>query len=252
MSMTGTIEEFMFEGINFNAKQVLDAGTGKGLFTTRLVQLVGKAKGNRKIISIDMDADKFKNVTARLKGNQKKYIEFIKADLASLSFIDDNTFDIIFCHHIIHIINTRPLKAAQALYEFNRVLKSHGTLIINENYPINGAHNDEYKIFSELKRLKAMLFTYLNKKLSPRIYPEDLVYILKKVGFAKTDIKAFKDQSFHIKLFDHFFNEINNEVQKIKDTILKKFFENQLNTLKQTYKSTPGAIPPQYVIKLTK
>ncbi len=252
MSMTGNIEEFMFEGLNFNAKQILDAGTGKGLFTTRLVQLVGKAKGNRKIISIDMDADKFKNVTARLKGNQKKYIEFIKADLASLSFIDDNTFDIIFCHHIIHIINTRPLKAAQALYEFNRVLKSQGTLIINENYPISGAQSDSYKIFSELKRLKKLLYTYLDKQLSPRIYPEDLAYILKKVGFAKTDIKAFKDQPFHIKLFNHFFNEIKNGIKTINDPVLIKFFENSLNTIKQTYNSTPGSVPPQYVIKLTK
>ncbi|MCK4666144.1 methyltransferase domain-containing protein [Candidatus Dependentiae bacterium] len=252
MSMTGNIEEFMFEGINFNAKQILDAGTGKGLFTTRLVQLVGKAKGNRKIISIDMDAEKFKNVTARLKGNQKKYIEFIKADLASLSFIEDNTFDIIFCHHIIHIINTRPLKATQALYEFNRVLKTHGTLIINENYPINGAHSEEYKIFSELKRLKTILYIYLNKQLSPRIYPEDIAYILKKIGFEKTNIKAFKDQTFHIKLFDHFFNEIKVEVQRIEDTFLKTFFENRLNTIRQTYKTTPGTIPPQYVIKLTK
>ncbi len=252
MAFNGSIEEYMFLDLSFNAKMILDAGTGNGIFTTKLVQLVSKAKGDRKIFSVDIDEKKFENVKSRLKGNQSNIIEFVKADLSSLSFIDDNTFDIIFCHHIIHIINSRPLKAAQALYEFHRVLKPEGILVINENYPANGSHYQDYLNFINLKKLKTLLFTFVGKQLSPRIYPEDLSYILKKIGFSKTDVKAFQDQAFPPKIFDLFFNEIKDEIQKLDDYKFKEYCENKLNSIKQAYGKNPGMIPPQYVIKLVK
>ena len=252
MSVNGQIDDYMFQDLSFNGKQVLDAGTGNGIFTVKLIQKVAKAKGTRKVVSVDIDETKFDKVSARLKGQQSKYVEFVRADLASLSFMGDNTFDIVFCHHIIHIINSRPLKASQALYEFYRVLKPKGFLIINENYPLNSTHNKEYRNFYDLKKMKYMLSMYFDRTISPRIYPEDLAYILKKIGFAKTELKAFQDQTFHIKLFEHFHDEIKNQIPKIEDKVLKDYFNNKLNEVKQSYHNNPGVIPPQYVINLVK
>lgn len=252
MSIKSKVVEHIFEDINFNGKHVLDAGTGNGLFTVKLVQKIGKAKGDRMVTSIDLDETKFDNVRSRLQGQQGKYIEFIKADLASLSFIDDNSYDIIFAHHVISRINTRPLKAAQALYEFYRVLKPGSHLIINELYPLNHSQRNEYKNFIRLNKLKRMISIVLETNISSRIYPEDLAYILQKVGFEKTSIKAFQDQMFHIKLFESVKDEIKTGLEKIEDEKVKNYLRDELKDIEKDYRDVPGVIPPQYVIKLEK
>ena len=110
----------------------------------------------------------------------------IKADICNLPF-DDNTFDTIFCNHVLEHIPD-DTKAMKELY---RVLKKGGTGIFQVPQDINRATTyEDFSITTPEERKK-----HFGQYDHVRIYGRDYADLLRKVGFKVQEVDYLKNLS---------------------------------------------------------
>lgn len=108
----------------------------------------------------------------------------VKADITNLPF-KDNTFDIIFCNHVLEHIPDD----TKAMQELHRVLKSGGMGILQVPQDLNRATTFEDDTITDPKE-RAKIFGQYDHV---RIYGRDYFKKLRSVGFRVKEIDYTKD-----------------------------------------------------------
>lgn len=108
----------------------------------------------------------------------------VKADITNLPF-KDNTFDIIFCNHVLEHIPDD----TKAMQELHRVLKSGGMGILQVPQDLNRAKTFEDDTITDPKE-RAKIFGQYDHV---RIYGRDYFKKLRSVGFRVKEIDYTKD-----------------------------------------------------------
>lgn len=108
----------------------------------------------------------------------------VKADITNLPF-KDNTFDIIFCNHVLEHIPDD----TKAMQELHRVLKSSGMGILQVPQDLNRAKTFEDDTITDPKE-RAKIFGQYDHV---RIYGRDYFKKLRSVGFRVKEIDYTKD-----------------------------------------------------------
>ena len=138
--------------------KILDVGCGTGLNSSKI------SKNNHDITGIDISENAIKEYKKKFKGHV--------VDITKGLPFKKNTFDLILCSEVIeHVKDTK-----FCLFEFNRILKKNGTLLIS-------TPNSVFWVYR--------LYAILGKSLSEVQHPdherffskESLVYSIKKCKF---------------------------------------------------------------------
>jgi SAM-dependent methyltransferase len=104
---------------DWNGKRVLEIGLGQGADAEQIIKRGGIYSG------VDLTDESVKRVQTRLALRDLSFERIVQASALDLPF-DDNSFDIVFSHGVLHHIPE--IKTAQK--EIARVLKPHGKLIV--------------------------------------------------------------------------------------------------------------------------
>jgi len=183
--------DFMLRRISLHGLRVMDVGTGAANTTLWLAKKLKEDGGGGLIISIDNNPETFSDAQRKL-GELAKLVEFIEADLTFMPQIENESVDLIVCHATICAVNDRPLKAAKALSEFYRTLKKGSWLIIDDEYPLPKASKPEENVQVKRWQTYKSIAELVEGEHYTEIYPEELEFVAKLVGFKDTELKKFE------------------------------------------------------------
>jgi len=242
--------DFMLKGISLRGLVIMDAGTGAANTTCWLADKVKEA-GSGRIISIDNDPETFPNAERKL-GKLVKWVKFVKADLTNMPQIESESVDLIVCHATMCAVNDRPLKAMKALSEFYRILKKDGWLVIADEFPLPKASKPEEEVqVGRWQTYKAMA-ELVDGEHYTEIYPEELRYAVKLVGFTDIELQRFEDGLLSSEVMEEWKEEMPGLVNKIADNDLKAAFEKVIERIWQKYINQGGIFPDYYVMRARK
>jgi ubiquinone/menaquinone biosynthesis C-methylase UbiE len=240
----------MLKGISLRGLVIMDAGTGAANTTCWLADKVKEA-GSGRIISIDNDPETFPNAERKL-GKLVKWVKFVKADLTNMPQIESESVDLIVCHATMCAVNDRPLKAMKALSEFYRILKKDGWLVIADEFPLPKASKPEEEVqVGRWQTYKAMA-ELVDGEHYTEIYPEELRYAVKLVGFTDIELQRFEDGLLSSEVMEEWKEEMPGLVNKIADNDLKAAFEKVIERIWQKYINQGGIFPDYYVMRARK
>jgi len=242
--------DFMLRGINLGGLLVMDAGTGAANTTLWLAKKLKEADGGR-IISIDRDPETFPDAKRKL-GELAKLVEFIEADLTRMPQIESESVDLIVCHATICAVNNRPLKALKALSEFYRTLKKGGWLIIDDEYPLPKASKPEEEVQVTRWQTYKSIAELVEGEHYTEIYPEELEFAAKLVGFKDIELKKFEGGPLSEEAMNEWREEMSEMINKIGDEYLKVAFQKATERIWKTYKEQGGNFPSYYVMRMKK
>ncbi|MCD5384198.1 class I SAM-dependent methyltransferase [candidate division WOR-3 bacterium] len=194
----GRIYDFILEGLDLRNKIILDAAVGSGECTYFWAERIDKQGGNSKIIAIDIDLPRiWKEKIKEGLGEYSKYVEFREADIFNLSFLEDESVDIVNCDDTVVFLNPKPLKLLLALKEVKRVLKPSGYLIITSEIPIGSFDNPEDEGQWRRWNLAKAIYDLKGKTWASEPLPEELKFVLQVMGFKVYAEKIFPtDRNF--------------------------------------------------------
>jgi ubiquinone/menaquinone biosynthesis C-methylase UbiE len=240
----------MLKGINLRGLLIMDAGTGAANTTFWLAKKLKEAGGG-KIISIDSDPETFPEAKRKL-GKLAELVEFIEADLTCMPQIESESIDLIVCHATICAVNNRPLRAIKALSEFYRTLKKGGWLIIDDEYPLPKALKPEEKVQVKRWQTYKSIAELVDGEHYTEIYPEELEFAAKLVGFKDIEVQKFEGESLSEEVMSEWKEEMQEMVNKIDDEDLKIAFWKLIKKIWKKYKEEGGIFPPYYVMRMRK
>jgi SAM-dependent methyltransferase len=242
-------QDFVLKDINLRRLLIVDAGTGAANTTLWLAQKLKEADGGR-IISIDNDAEVFPDAKAKLS-DFRNVVEFLRADL-TLVPIGNESVDLIVCHATMCAINDRPLKAVRALSEFYRILKKGGWLIIDDEYPLPKASKPEQEVQVKRWQTYKAIAELVNGEHYTEIYPEELEFAAKLVGFKNVELKKFEGGPLSEEAMNEWKEEMPGLINEIEDEDLKMAFKKIVERIWKRYKEQGGIFPPYYVMRMKK
>lgn len=242
-------QDFVLKDINLRRLLIVDAGTGAANTTLWLAQKLKEADGGR-IISIDNDAEVFPDAKAKLS-DFRNVVEFLRADL-TLVPIGNESVDLIVCHATMCAINDRPLKAVRALSEFYRILKKGGWLIIDDEYPLPKASKPEQEVQVKRWQTYKAVAELVNGEHYTEIYPEELEFAAKLVGFKNVELKKFEGGPLSEEAMNEWKEEMPGLINEIEDEDLKMAFKKIVERIWKRYKEQGGIFPPYYVMRMKK
>lgn len=169
-----------------SGQNVLDVATG----TADIALAINKSDPQKKVIGIDISLGMLKIAKEKTKS---KGIMLACADALNLPF-RDNSFDNVIISFGIRNIKNK----IQALYEFKRVLKPSGKLLVLEfSKPKNQLINAAYILYKDycLPNIAGLVsdskdaYRYLAKTIRYFPDPEFLSNAMLQVGFEKVDFR---------------------------------------------------------------
>jgi len=180
--------DFVLKDLDLKNKIILDAAVGAGESTYFWAERIHEQGGTSKIVSIDNDIPEvwIKKIITKL-GDYKKYVELKEADIFDLSFLENESIDIINCDDTIVFLNPKPLKLLQALKEFERVLKPGGILIITSEIPIKDENEGQRKRWNLAKAVSDLK----GEIWSSEPLPDEVKFALELLGFKVYAEKIF-------------------------------------------------------------
>ncbi|MFX0203860.1 MAG: class I SAM-dependent methyltransferase [Candidatus Hodarchaeota archaeon] len=241
--------DFMLKGINLQDLVVMDAGTGAANTTLWLAQKLSVA-GGRGIISIDHDPETFPDAKKKL-GKLTKPVDFVAADLTFIP-IRNRSIDLIVCHATMCAINDRPLKAVKALSEFFRVIKKGGWLLIDDEYPLPKVTTPKEEVQVKRWQTYKSLAELVEGEHYTEIYPEELEFVTKLVGFKDIEWKRFEGAPLSQEVMNEWNEAISKMLNELDDEDLKVAFKKIVERIWEEYKNQGGVFPPYYVMRMRK
>lgn len=239
--------DFMLRGIDLRGLVVMDAGTGAANTTFWLAKKLKEAGGGGRIISIDKDLETFPDAKRKL-GELAKLVEFVEADLTCMPQVESESVDLIVCHATMCAVNDRPLKAVKALSEFYRTLKNGGWLIIDDEYPLPKASKPEEEVQVRRWQTYKAVAELVEGEHYTEIYPEELEFAAKLVGFRDIEWKKFEEVPLSEEAMNEWKEEMPEMINKIDDEDLKAAFKKAIDRIWEKYVGQGGKFPPYYVM----
>lgn len=240
----------MLRGIHLRGLLVMDAGTGAANTTLWLARKIKEAGGGR-IISIDRDPETFHDAKRKL-GELADLVKFVEADLTFMPQIKSESVDLIVCGATICAVNDRPLRAVKALFEFYRVLKNGGWLIIGDEYPLPKASKPEEEVQVMRWQTYKSIAELVDGEHYTEIYPEELEFAAELVGFKEIELQRFEGTSLSKEVMNEWREIMPEMINKIDDEDLKAAFLKATERIWKTYKKQGGIFPPYYVVQMKK
>ncbi len=189
------IYKFMLENVNLRNKLILDAAVGAGESTYFWAKKVHQQGGTSQIISIDNDlSDEWNKKTREHLNEYNKYVQFKKADIFDLNFLENKSVDIINCDDTIVFLNPKPLKLLSALKIFYRVLQASGDLIITSEIPIERFDNPDNEGQWRRWNLAKAIYNLKGETWSSEPLPNEVKLALELIGFKVYAEKRFPEK----------------------------------------------------------
>jgi len=166
---------------------ILDVATG----TADIALAISKLNPQKNIIGVDISIGMLNIAKEKIKN--KNNIKLVCANALNLPF-KDNLFDNVIISFGIRNIKNK----IQALYEFKRVLKPSGKLIVLEfSKPVNPFINTAYTFYKDycLPQIAGIIsknkdaYKYLSKTIKYFPNPEFLASSMLQVGFEQVNFK---------------------------------------------------------------
>jgi SAM-dependent methyltransferase len=176
----------------------------------------------------------------------------MEADLTCMPQIKSGTVDLFVCHATICAVNDRPLKAVKALSEFHRILKKGGWLIIDDEYPLPKASKPEEAVQVKRWQTYKSIAELVDGEHYTEIYPEELEFAAKLVGFKNIEFKRFEGGSLSKEAMNEWREEMPKLIDKLDDADLKVAFQKTTDRIWKTYKEQGGSFPQIYVMRMRK
>jgi ubiquinone/menaquinone biosynthesis C-methylase UbiE len=242
--------DFMLKGIDLRGLVIMDAATGAANTTCWLVKKL-KETGSGRIISIDNDPETFPDAKRKL-GELAEWVKFVNADLTNMPQIESESVDLIVCHATMCAVNDRPLKAVKALSEFYRILKKDCWLIIDDEYPLPKASKPEEEAQVGRWQTYKAIAELVDGEHYTEIYPEELEFAVKLVGFRDIELQRFEDGPLSNEVMEEWKAIMPELINKIADEDLKAAFRKAIERIWQKYKTQGGIFPDYYVMRARK
>jgi ubiquinone/menaquinone biosynthesis C-methylase UbiE len=242
--------DFMLKGIDLRGLVIMDAATGAANTTCWLAEKLKEA-GSGRIISIDNDPETFPDAKRKL-GELAEWVKFVNADLTNMPQIESESVDLIVCHATMCAVNDRPLKAVKALSEFYRILKKDCWLIIDDEYPLPKASKPEEEAQVGRWQTYKAIAELVDGEHYTEIYPEELEFAVKLVGFRDIELQKFEDGPLSNEVMEEWKAIMPELINKIADEDLKAAFKKAIERIWQKYKTQGGISPDYYVMRARK
>ena len=243
--------DYLLEGIEFSDITVLDAATGAGNTTLKLARKMAEADGKGKIISVDIDAETFPDVKKKL-GELARYVEFTRADLTFMPEMENELFDLVVCTATLCALNSRPLGALRGLAEFHRVLKKGGHLRISEEDPLPRATKPEEEVQVMRWQLYKSVSELVGEDTWREIYPEELEFAAKLVGFTDIEWRRFEGDPLRKVTMEEWRDVMSPMVNKIEDEETRKTFLAMIPKIYRKFEEQGGNYPPSFIMRMRK
>lgn len=185
-------------------------------------------------------------------GELTELVEFVKTDLTDMPQIKSESIDLIMCHATICAVNNRPLKAVKALSEFYRTLKKGGWLIIDDEYPMPRASKPEEEVQAKRWQTYKSIAELVNIEHYTEIYPEELEFAAKLVGFKGIDLQKFEGGPLVEEAMNEWREEMPKMINEIDDEDLKMAFQRATERIWKKYKEQRVIFPSYYVMRMKK
>ncbi len=208
--------------LNLSNKSILEVGTGRGGTTLELILLLEKFPTAKLITTDIVDVGEEFTQYCEGLGDLQKQIQFIKADATQLESIPNESIDIIIVNYTLCAINSVCGKLPIALNRFYHLLKPQGILLIEEEFPIDWAKNDNQKIWADKWRSIKTALISSGKLCYNEIHPNQLMKILTLLKFHNIEREDGLNMLHHsevIPLFDH---QISGSLSPQCDSNLEK------------------------------
>lgn len=164
------------DNINFKGKNVLEIGLGQGADSEQIIKRGANWSG------LDLTSESINRVKTRLLLRKLPFESIKQGSVLEIPF-DDNSFDIVFSHGVLH--HVPDIQKAQK--EIHRILKANGELIIMlySKWSLN------YLISIGIVRRIGLLILYLTKQHPGGIYDIHLSNARKMGVFNYLKMKNF-------------------------------------------------------------
>jgi ubiquinone/menaquinone biosynthesis C-methylase UbiE len=262
---SSSFEEYFWKKVDFDGKVVLDAGTGFGLTTCDIAKQMCQQKHQGKIISVDIDAESFKQAQKRLTAKEildlvklKRpkellgLVNFVKTDLSNMPEIASESIDIVVSTRTLADINSLPCRLTKAITEFHRVLKPNGQVILSDECPLLTPSNQEEEVAVKRWQLVKAISHLTRRPHANEIEPDDLEFIMHLVGFQECRWAVFKGNKISRQRINHFVKNATEIVAKIKDPRLKNAFLEEIKNTREMFNNQGGVFPPRYILHAQK
>lgn len=253
-----SFEEFFWKDIDLKSKVILDAGTGFGITTTEIAKRVRRQKSDSIMLSIDIDPQAFSLARRFLRTQNllRKHsllgiIAFICADLSHLP-IKGEAIDIIVCTRTLADVENFPCRVIRAIDEFYKALKKGGKIVMSDEYPILSPSSDEEKVAVMRWQLVKALSHLIGRPHAHEIFPEDLEFVMRLVGFRECKWGIFKGEEIPKRRINHFVEKSTEMCTRIANPRLKQSFITAIQEVKKLFKEKGGIFLPRYIFYAVK
>lgn len=243
-------EEYFFNGVDFVDKLILDAGTGGGGTTERLVRKVIEAGNSSRIISVDHNQAALDNVRGEL-GDKAEIVQFLKADMTGMPQVESSSVDIIVCTDVLCMVEMCPLRSLKVLSELKRVLKPNGQLVMGEQIPASKATASRERVWARRWQIFKAMNHLLERRHLEEIAPEDLEFCLATLGFGSIRWAIFRGEDLGDSV-EWGLNRPLATAKRLSDQLLQQAFAKQIDELRGVFAEHGGAFLPYYVMHARK
>lgn len=242
--------EYLFHEISFEGKLILDAGTGPGQTTGRLVDRAIEAGKSSRIISVDNRQEPLDKVREEL-GDKARLVHFLRADLADMPQVESSSVDIVACTDVLCVAEGHPLLSVRILSEFRRVLKPGGELIIGEQLPMPKAKVPKEQVWARRWQIHKAMKHLMEQRHLEEIRPEDLEFCLAILGFDSIRWAIFEGKDFGDSV-EWGLRRPLAAAKKLGDELLQEAFTRQIDELREIFAQHGGRSLPYYVMHAQK
>ena len=250
-------EEFFWKGTDLKNKIILDAGTGFGVTTSKIAKRIVRQKANSTIISVDVDSEALKLARKQLGGNilkphgLLKTAAFVRADLSHLP-IKGEKIDLVVSTRTLSDVESFPCRVIRTVTEFYRVLKSGSKVVMSDEYPVLIPTSPEEEVAVVRWQLAKAISHLIGRPHANEIFPEDLEFVLRLVGFSECEWAVFKGENIPERRISYFVTKSTEMCNKILNPHLKQALMMAIHGVKELFKKKGGVFPPRFIIRATK
>jgi ubiquinone/menaquinone biosynthesis C-methylase UbiE len=232
---------------NLAGQTILEVGSGRGGTTRKLVDLLEGQPGAT-LIAADV-SDRFFSELHDAFNNRRVNVRFEKTGAAQLDNIDDNSVTTLICNYTLCAVNARPGTVALALRRFREVLKVGGTLLVEEELPIDRYSSSRQEVWAEKWRLLKSVMMLAGESPYNEIAPETLAALCRLTGFKDVEwsmhSKIYADED----VLDFFQRRLECLLPELPNEHLRTGFFEMVEALQAKARDVCGMETPYYRLR---